>query len=522
MMENYKLNTVVEMLHRVVETRRDVDAFVEADRRVTYEEFGSCVARLKRILSKNLVKNQRIAIVMPNSIELAVAIFAVWKADAQVALFNPSYPMAELSPLLKDAAPTVIIADSENVEELCDFATDESIVLLSFSRHGNGGSTQSDITLSDLNRSPLEVLDNTMPSPESLALLLYTGGTTGLSKGVIHSHASLMASTKNMHRCWPTDFDEVVWLSVAPMFHIWGLMFGFLNPIFSRATNVMVYPFRPELALQAMSDHKVTVFGGGPPAFYQALLASPAFIDNGYPHLKTCPGGGAAFPLELHTRWKVKTGQAISEALGMTEISPICGYRGKPSKLGSVGPVIPTMLLEIVDLEDKFVVLGRNQKGEIRVRGPNAMLGYRNRSEDTAETLIDGWIYTGDIGHLDEDDFLFVTDRKKDMVNVSGFKVFPRELDELLYQHPDIEEACTTGVQDPRTGEAVCVFAVPQKNVTLDKASILSYMESKVVKYKLPKYIFIVDSIAKTQANKPDRKTLKLQAESIINARGDH
>ncbi len=515
MTDEYTPNTVVDMLHYAVNSRGAVDAFIHGDSQLDYQGFGACVAAMKQRLCSYSTHNQRIAIILPNSIELAISIFSVWKSNAQVVLFNPSYPLEELTPLLLDAAPSIIIAGREKAQELEHFANNQSITLFRFLT-GTDDEGISSVSLSSLKKAPSALLDNTMPTPESLALLLYTGGTTGLSKGVIHSHATLMAAVKGMYQCWPTNSDEEVWLSVAPIFHIWGLLFSFLNPIFSRATNVMIHPFNTETTLTAISAHKVSIFGGGPPAFYQALLASPHFPAAGFSNLRICPGGGAAFSAELILRWKKKTGLNISEAFGMTEIAPICGYRGKPSKVGSVGPALPGMEIDIVALEERSTVLATGNIGEIRVRGPNAILGYRNRTEDTLNTLIEGWVYTGDIGYLDEDGFLFVTDRKKDMVNVSGFKVFPREIDELLYQHPLIDEACTTGIKDARTGEAVCVYIVLNKGAALNKAEVLAYMEPKLVNYKLPSHIFFVDAIAKTQANKPDRKALAALAESTI------
>jgi long-chain acyl-CoA synthetase len=240
------------------------------------------------------------------------------------------------------------------------------------------------------------------------------------------------------------------------------------------------------------------------------LLASPYFAGADLWALKYCPSGGAPCPAELHREWLDKVGQPLLEGWGMTEGAPFClnPYDGE-RKLLSVGNPVPETELEIVDLETGERVLPVGERGEARVRGPQLGVGYRNKPEETAATLRDGWVHTGDIGYVDEDGFVFLVDRKKDMVIVGGYNVYPREVDEVLFKHPKVREAATVGKPDGRLGEVIVAFVVLDAGATLTEAELFEYCKGELVKYKRPVEVRFVDSLPKTGTNKINRRALR-------------
>ena len=222
------------------------------------------------------------------------------------------------------------------------------------------------------------------------------------------------------------------------MFHIWGFLAATWAPIYMRGTLVIMPKFEPEAVLAAFERHKVTVFMGGPASIYMGLMAHPNFAKTDFSNLRLCLAGGSACPEQMVRDWEAATGCVLLEGLGMSEGAPItCNPLRGERKFLSVGIVPPMTEIDIVDLATGEKVLGPGEPGEVRVKGPQFTQGYRNRPEENALALRGGWLYTGDIGYFDADGYLFLVDRKKDMVNVGGYNVFPREVDELMFRHPE-------------------------------------------------------------------------------------
>jgi long-chain acyl-CoA synthetase len=240
------------------------------------------------------------------------------------------------------------------------------------------------------------------------------------------------------------------------------------------------------------------------------LLSSPLFAKADLSMLRYCLSGGAPCPAELHREWLEKTGRPLLEGWGMTEGAPFClNPWDDKRKLLSVGNPVPGTEIEIVDVDTGEQVLPLGERGEVRVRGPQLMTGYREKPEETASALRDGWMYTGDIGYVDDEGFLFLVDRKKDMVIVGGYNVYPREIDEVLFKHPKIREAATVGKPDPRLGEVLVAFVVVDDGATLTSDEFFDYCKSEMVKYKRPVEVRFVEALPKTGTNKIDRPALR-------------
>jgi len=493
--------TLVHMLKAAVSERPDVVAVICEDRQITYAQFGRAVAGLARRLGA--LRGKRVALLMANSIEMDVAVLAVMAAGGQAAPVNPFFKERELEKAMPIVDAEILICDPgfrEKADELAARYGIREVIPL-----GQGGETIDAWT----NDSSLELTTDGL-SADDLALILFTGGSTGIPKGVDHTHRGLMYGVLQHVAVWPLEWGEERFLTVAPMFHIWGLAYTAWVPIYTQSTLVIVPRYDPEKVIRALGKHRITVFGGGPAPIYMGLLANAAFDEEDYSSLKYCLSGGAPVPEDLHREWTKRTGCELSEGWGMTEGAPFClNHSQVPHRLLSVGNPVPETHVEVVDVETGERVLPIGEAGEVRVKGPQLMVGYRNNPEETARALRDGWMYTGDIGYVDEDGYLFLVDRKKDMVIVGGYNVYPREIDEVLFNHPAIREAATVGKPDPRLGEVLVAFVVLDRGKTLTEEEFFAYCEQQMVKYKRPVEVHFVDALPKTGTNKINRPALR-------------
>jgi long-chain acyl-CoA synthetase len=273
---------------------------------------------------------------------------------------------------------------------------------------------------------------------------------------------------------------------------------------------VIVPRYRPDLVLDLIVSERITRLPAGPTVFI-GLLAHEKFATTDFSSLRCAYSGSAPLAEETLRQWKARTGTAILEGFGQTEAGPVLTYvrDGGPLKVGSVGPALPLTDIEIVDADTGTKVLGVGEIGEIRARGPQIMSGYRNKPKETAEALRNGWLYTGDIGEFDADGYLYIRDRKKDMVIVGGYNVYPREVDEVLFSHPDVKEAASTGIADSYYGEKVCAFVVLKPGARADADSLIEHCKKNLAPYKVPAVIRLVDELPRTTVGKIDRLALR-------------
>jgi long-chain acyl-CoA synthetase len=291
-------------------------------------------------------------------------------------------------------------------------------------------------------------------------------------------------------------------------------------PLYAGGTLVIVPRYDAEEILTAIEEHRITVFGGGPAPAYLGLLRSPRMASTDFSSLRYCLSGGSPCALDLHQRWRAATGCALLEGWGMSEAAPLCLSRPEAPKPMSVGRPVPETRIEVVDLEQGTRLLGSGEAGEVRVRGPQVMAGYRSRTQATGDVLRDGWLYTGDIGHLDAEGDLFLVDRKKDMIIVGGYNVYPRLVDEVLYRHPAIAEAATVGRADERLGEVLVAFIVLEPGAVLDEAGFFEFCRQELVKYRRPVAVTFLAGLPRTNARKVDKKALRVLAERAASGPG--
>ncbi|HVL37324.1 MAG TPA: AMP-binding protein, partial [Burkholderiales bacterium] len=448
-------------------------ALICGERSLDYAGYLRGAAGCARELIARGASGSRVLFLAGNSIETAVAMMGTLAARAQMAPLNPGLTARELLPLARDVEPAVIVADGACADKARTLAAEAGV--------------REVLVLAPDALPAAAALPEPLPGPEDWATLPFTGGTTGVPKGAAHRHRNIAWFFRQMYSLWPVGFDDNVFLNVAPMFHIWGFEFASWMPIYTRSTLVIVPQYKPDDVLAAFERHRVTVFAGGPPAIYIGLMASPRFALADLSSLRYCLAGGAACPEQVMRAWEEKTGCPMIEGCGMSEGAPIAGnpLDGR-RKVLSVGLPAPDTDLEIVDIETGERVLPPGERGEVRVRGPQFIEGYRNRPEETAHAIRGGWLYTGDIGTLDNEGYLFLVDRKKELINVGGEKVFPREVDEVLHAHPAVREAAVVAMPDAFRGEAVRAFVALKPGARATAVEIIEHCRASLARFKVP------------------------------------
>ncbi|HYL87779.1 MAG TPA: AMP-binding protein [Burkholderiales bacterium] len=488
--------TVVHILAEAAGRAPAAEALVFGERRLTYAEYASCVAGFARELESLGARGERVATLLGNSIEACVAAYAILAAGAQHVPLNPLYSPRELDLMLRDAAPRILIADASLESTVKSLGTKLEPILL----------VGSQARLLDTWRSDGLSLEE-FPAGESLALLQYTGGTTGRAKGVNLTHRAIATNVWQREALLPTREGERI-LCMMPVSHSYGMAMGLFLAPNCRGTLVLLPRFIPDAVLESVERERITIFPGSPTVFV-GLLAHPRFAATHWKSVHTCYSGASALAEETLRRWRDAVGAPVYEGYGQTEAGPVLSFnpvRG-PVKAGSVGVAVPQTEIQIVDVETGARVLPAGERGEIRARGPQIMQGYRNLPQESAQTLRGGWLYTGDIGELDADGYLFIRDRKKDMLIVGGYNVYPRELEEVLVMHPAVLEAAVVGVKDEYKGELPIAYVAVR--AATDEEQLLAHCRANLARYKVPARIHIVEALPKTSVAKIDKSELR-------------
>ncbi len=498
--------TVVHMLADAAARAPEAIALACGDRRLGYAAYLRCVAGFARELVALGARGERVALVCGNSMDMPIAMFGVHAAGAQAVPINPTYTARELSHILADADVHAVVYD-ESVA-----ATLEPLLAALKVAHAIKIGAAGGRSLDQWAKDAPAALPEPLPAPSDLATLQYTGGTTGLPKGVNIAHGQMAVNISQREAALPTRADDESILCMMPLFHVFAVAMCLPLAAYCRGKLVIMPRYRPELLLDLIERERITRLPAGPTVFI-GLLDHERFSGTDFSSLRTAYSGSAPLPEETLKRWQSATGTPILEGFGQTEAGPVLTYvrDGGALKAGSVGPALPLTELQIVDVETGTKVLGKNAIGEIRARGPQIMSGYRNREQETAEALRDGWLYTGDIGEVDADGYFFIRDRKKDMAIVGGYNVYPREVDEVLFSHPEVKEAAAAGVPDAYYGETIRAYVVLKQGAKATVEELLAYCAANLARYKVPSKICLVAELPRTTVGKIDRIVLRRQ-----------
>jgi long-chain acyl-CoA synthetase len=496
-------STVVDMLADAAAQSPEFTALVCGDKRLTYAQFLSCVAGFADELIQRGARGSRVALVCGNSLDMPIGMFGAHAAGAQAVPINPSYTARELSYILEDAAPQVLVYDMAAAQTVEPLAASLGIP------HSIKIGADVCRTL-DQWKSDDRGLPEPLPRPDDLATLQYTGGTTGRPKGVNISHRQMSVNISQREAVLPTIPTDERILCMMPLFHVFAVTMCLHLAAYCRGTLVIMSRYRPDALLDLIERERISRLPAGPTVFI-GLLNHEEFDNTDFSSLRTCYSGAAPLPEDTLRDWQRRTGTPILEGFGQSEAGPVLTYmrENKPIKAGSVGLALPLTDIQIVDIATGLEVLGIGEVGEIRARGPQIMCGYRNKPRDTTEALRGGWLHTGDIGEIDSDGYLYVRDRKKDMAIVGGYNVYPREIEEVLFAHPDVKDAAAVGVPDRYYGETIRACVVLKEGARSDVDDLVAHCKTNLANYKVPSGIALVDALPRTTVGKIDRQVLR-------------
>lgn len=499
---------------------------------VTYGELLIAVQKFAGALQKlGVQKGDRVAIMLPNCPQTVIAYYGVLQLGAIVVQVNPLYMERELTHQLCDSGAKMIVCldlvypkvknvqDQTPIERIIvtgiqDFLPFPKNWVFPILQRVKGTLSKLDKTeFHDFNHliansEPYTTLEMIEPT-EDLALLQYTGGTTGLAKGVMLTHQNLVSNVIQC-RAWfyRAKQGEENFLAVVPFFHVYGMTVGMNLSLCLAGCLTMLPRFEISMTLKAIQKEKPTVFPGAP-TMYIGLLQHPDLYKYNISSIKACISGSSALPLEVQEQFEKMTGGRLVEGYGLTECSPVTHTNliWDRRKTGSIGLPWPDTQAKIVHLENGEV-LPPGEIGELVVKGPQVMKGYWNQPQETLEVLREGWLYTGDLAYMDEEGFFYIVDRKKDLIIASGFNIYPREVEEVLFEHPDILEAAVTGVPDAYRGETVKAFVVVKEGKSLTEEDLDRFCRERLASYKVPRKYEFRSELPKTLVGKVLKRSL--------------
>jgi len=500
-------------------------------RSLTYRELWREVeAFAKGLQEAGLRPGDRVAIMLPNSPQFVIAFYGTLLAGGVGVNVNPMYTPRELRHQLKDAGVQALVILDQLLPRYQEVKAEVPVRLLV--RTGIQDylpfpkNLLYPLMLRRKGQAPKALegvpwrafLKRGRPEPvavdlDDLALLQYTGGTTGISKGAMLTHRNLVANVLQID-AWDSTAKDLlgkgVMLGALPFFHVYGMTVAMNYGLYS-GYKIVLLP-RPEIhaVVEAIEKHGVTHFPGVP-TLYVAFNNFPGIEKRNVKSIRICLSGAAPLPVEVAKRFEEITGARLLEGYGLSEASPVTHSNPVlgPIKKGSIGMPLPSVEAKVVDEEGKEVPLG--EVGELIVKGPNVMKGYWNRPEETQKALKDGWLFTGDLARMDEDGYFYIVDRKKDMIIAGGYNIYPREVEEVLYQHEAVQEAAVVGVPDPYRGETVAAFIVLKgdyRGKVMEK-DIEAFCRENLAAYKVPRIIQFRDSLPKSSVGKILRRELR-------------
>jgi long-chain acyl-CoA synthetase len=530
----------VELFERGARERPDDPAILYFETPISFRDAGAHAHALAAALRDDLGlrRGDRVALMLQNVPATVIAVHAVWLAGGVVTTVNPMNKRRELEHQFSDAGVRIVLClealfdvvdgvrETTPVEHVLtvselDFLDDVPAALAGHERRSCPGGVP---LMEVLGAHAGDRVEPAAPDPGDPAFITYTSGTTGLPKGAINTHAAVAHNAEVMTRWYDLGRGDVT-VGMAPLFHITGLVCHLATARFSMTPLLLLYRFEAGEILRLIERWRAT-FVIGPLTAFIAMLEHPSFGHRDLSSLtKVASGGAPVYPAVIE-RWERATGTPIHNSYGMTETAapshlvPFGARSPVDAESGalSVGVPVPNVESRIVDVEDGRE-LGPGEVGEILTRGPAVTPGYWQRPEETRQAIDDGWLHTGDVGKCDAGGWFFIVDRIKDMINVSGYKVWPRDVEDVLYQHPAVREATVIGVPDDYRGETVRAYVALKEGAAATPDELIAHCRGLLAVYKAPRQVLLVDEIPKTLTGKALRRELRAQALLEISTR---
>lgn len=510
--------TLTAMLEDVCKRFPERSAIYFFGNEINYQTLWGYAQRFAAGLAEiGIGKGDRVAVMLPNSPQYVIAYYGILLAGGIVVQVNPMSVEREIEHFLSDSGAKAMVVYGPFLPKVNGAPSSANLLrkiaveLPSADRTYEDGSVGFESFVAGAT-GPVPQADL---SPEDVAVLQYTGGTTGRSKGAMLTHRNLVVNAYQSHLLLSGGGEEQERVLVTiPLFHVYAMTAAMNTGIFNGSQLILLPRFELQEVLETIKATQPQLFPGVP-TMYVAINSHPKAEEYGISSIRLCVSGSAPMPVGVMKEFEAKTQGTVIEGYGLTEAAPVTHFNPIDyRKPGSIGKPVPFTEAKIVDLHDGTTELPANEIGELVVRGPQVMKGYWNMPDETENTLRDGWLFTGDIARKDEDGYYYIIDRKKDMIIASGYNVYPRDVEEVLYQHPAIQEAAVVGVPDEYRGETVKAYIVVKQGATLGEEEVLEYCREKMASYKVPRLVEFRSELPKTAVGKILRRALKEEARS--------
>ncbi|RFU64706.1 class I adenylate-forming enzyme family protein [Peribacillus glennii] len=492
---------ISQLLLNSAQARPNHPVIVFKEQRISYQELATKVKqKAVGFRQYGIQNNYHVGLMMGNKPEYIVTYFALLSVGAIVVPINPTFKENEITHILNDSEAVALIVDEIGLTEVQKAEKGFSSVNMIFSLQDAAPYVSWHDVSGDAEDYFIE-----QKNKDDYAQIIYTSGTTGKPKGALITHGNLEWMTQTSVNMLELSSEDRV-LVVLPLFHAYAKLQGLLNSVITGSTIYLEERFIPNIILDRIAKEEITIFLGVP-TMYTMFVNLPQINELDFSQLRVAGCGGASLPVEILEKVNKAMGVDIGEGYGQTESTVMisCFPPNSERVHGSVGYPLPGIELKVIDPNGKEVPAG--EVGEIIFKGPNAMKGYYKKKQETRETIKDGWIYTGDLGKQDERGLLYIVDRKKDMIIRGGYNVYPREVEEVLYGHPDVVECAVVGESDPTFGEEIAAYVVVKQEKTPD--DIITYCKEKLAHYKVPRKIYFMEELPKTTTGKILKTPLK-------------
>ena len=522
----YPLVPLHEVLIKTAKEHPKKAAIAYVENEMTYAELDSLSDQFAGVLAKlGVKKGDRVAVFLPNTPQFVIAYFGILKIGAVLTTISPLYKEREVEYQLSDSeAETIIALDTlyPIVDKIWRKTKLKNAVVTSLEEYtSKTASSPSRIEQAPNVYSFQTLLKEKVSKPpqvvinptEDLAALQYTGGTTGTAKGAMLTHMNLVSNAIAFAAWIKGTVAKETFLTALPLFHIYGMTTSMNVPISLAAKMVLLPRFDPMAALESIQKHRVTVFCGVP-TMYSVLLANPDLSKFDLTSIRVCISGASPLPPQVQKKFMETTGGFLAEGYGLTEASPVTHCNPvdktmKTVKVGSIGLPLPDTDARIFDAETGEKTLKPGETGELAVKGPQIMKGYWKKPEETANVLRDGWLYTGDIAKMDQDGYFYLTDRKKDLIKYKDYSVYPREIEDVLYEHSAVKLCAVVGKPDSMVGEIPKAYVVLKEGAEATEEEITEFVKEKVAPYKAVREVEFRKELPLSAAGKVLKRVLQ-------------
>ncbi|NEK85235.1 long-chain fatty acid--CoA ligase [Blastococcus saxobsidens] len=496
------MTNLAQNLLRSADEGPDRPALRMDDAVLTYGQFRDAALRVAASLrDRGVQPGDRVGLVLPNVLAFPVVFYGALLAGAAVVPMNPLLKAREVQYYLEDSGARVVVTLETTAEPVREAAATVGVEAVMV-----GPASPAELMADEPLAEPVDRSD------DDLAVILYTSGTTGQPKGAELTHANLGRNALTTAETLAENTADDVIMGCLPLFHVFGLTCGLNTAVLRGSLLTLIPRFDGAKALEVIERDSVTIFEGVPTMF-AAMLHQPDAERHDVSSLRLCVSGGSAMPVEIMRSFEERFGCIILEGYGLSETSPVASFNHPHAerKPGSIGTPIRGVEMRLVDDDGNDVAAG--EVGEIAIRGENVMQGYWGRAEETAKAIPDGWFRTGDLARTDDDGYFFIVDRKKEMIIRGGYNVYPREIEEALYEHPAVAEVAVVGINHPDLGEEVAAAVALKPGAGAEVDELREFVKARVAAYKYPRHLWLVDALPKGPTGKILRRAVEVPEE---------